>query len=69
MKTTQTIELDDKERLAISRALKIIDEISDIVDAPMETVFEYFVENSDLTAGGQYAVKDLHSIKEMRGEE
>jgi hypothetical protein len=69
MKVTQTIELNDKERLAIARALKIIDEISDIVDAPMVDVFDYFAVNSDLTAVGQYSVKNLHSIKEIRGEE
>lgn len=68
MKTTQTIELSDDERLTLSRALKLIDQISDVVDDTMANVFDYFVDNSDITENGHYSVKALHNIKEIRGE-
>jgi hypothetical protein len=66
MKATQTIELSDDERLVLSRALKLIDQISDVVDDTMESVFNYFVDKSDLTDDGHYSVKALHNIEEMR---
>lgn len=68
MKTTQTIELSDDERLALSKALRLIDQISDVVDDTMANVFDYFVDNSDITEDGHYSVKALHNIEEMRGE-
>ena len=68
MKTVQTIELSDGERLTLSRTLKLIDQISDVVDGTMNDVFNYFVENSDLTEEGHYSVKALHNIEEIRGE-
>ena len=68
MKTVQTIELSDGERLVLSRALKLIDQISGVVDDSMANVFDYFVDNSDLTDDGHYSVRALHNIEEMRGE-
>jgi hypothetical protein len=68
MKTTQTIELSDDERLVLSKALRLIDQISDVVDGSMADVFDYFVDNSDLADDGYYSVKALHNIKEIRGE-
>jgi len=65
MKTVQTIELSDNERLVLSRALKLIDQISGVVDDTMESVFNYFVDNSDITEDGHYSVKALHNIKEI----
>ena len=66
MKITQTIELSDGERLTLSRTLKLIDQISDAVDVSMANVFDYFVDNSDITEDGHYSVKALHNIEEMR---
>ena len=68
MKTTQTIELSEAERLALSKTLRLIDQISDVVDDTMASVFDYFVDNSDITEDGFYSVKALHNIEEMRGE-
>lgn len=68
MKTTQTIELNDDERATLEKALSLIDQIADVVDDTMESVFEYFVVNSDPTEGKGYYVKPLHDIAEMRGE-
>jgi hypothetical protein len=68
MKTVQTIELSDDERLVLSKALRLIDQISDVVDDTMVSVFDYFIDNSDLTDDGYYSVKALHNIKEIRGE-
>lgn len=68
MKTTQTIELSQGERETIEKALSLIDQIADVVDDSMESVFEYFVVNSDPTEGKGYYVKPLHDIAEMRGE-
>ena len=68
MKVTQTIELSDGERETIEKALSLIDQIADVVDDTMESVFEYFVVNSDPTEGKGYRVKPLHDIAEMRGD-
>jgi hypothetical protein len=68
MKTVQTIELSEAERLTLSKTLRLIDQISDVVDDTMESVFNYFVDNSDITEDGSYSVKALHNIEEMRGE-
>ena len=67
MKAVQTIELSDDERLVLSKALRLIDQISDVVDGTMIDVFDYFIDNSDITEDGHYSVKALHNIKEMRG--
>lgn len=67
MKVVQTIELSDDERLVLSKALRLIDQISDVVDNSMVDAFDYFVDNSDITEDGYYLVKALHNIKEMRG--
>jgi hypothetical protein len=66
MKTTQTIELNDDERATLEKALSLIDQIADVVDDTMESVFEYFVVNSDPTEGKGYYVKPVHDITEMR---
>jgi hypothetical protein len=66
MKTTQTIELNDDERATLEKALALIDQIADVVDDTMESVFEYFVVNSDPTEGKGYYVKPVHDITEMR---
>lgn len=68
MKATQTIELSEAERITLSKTLKLIDQISDVVDDTMANVFDYFVDNSDITEDGYYSVKALHNIEEMRGE-
>ena len=66
MKTTQTIELNNNERLTLGKALKIMDEVSNIVGIPMVDVFEYFAGVSDSTDDGHYEVKALHYIAEMK---
>ena len=66
MKTTQTIELSDDERKTLEKALSLIDQMADVVDDTMESVFEYFVVNSDPTEGKGYYVKPVHDITEMR---
>ena len=68
MKTTQTIELSNEERETLEKALSLIDQIADVVDDSMESVFEYFVVNSDPTEGKGYYVKPVHDMAEMRGE-
>ena len=68
MKTTQTIELSNEERETLEKALSLIDQIADVVDDSMESVFEYFVVNSDPTEGNGYYVKPVHDMAEMRGE-
>ncbi len=69
MKTTQIIELSDNERVTLEKALSLIDQIADVVDDTMESVFEYFLVNSDPTEGKGYYVKPVHDIAKMRGEE
>ena len=66
MKTVQTIELSDDERTALEKALHLIDRISDTTNVSMSDIFDYFVDNSDLTYAGRYIVKPLHNIEDMR---
>jgi hypothetical protein len=66
MKVTKTIELSNDERETLEKALSLIDQIADVVDDTMESVFEYFVVNSDPTEGKGYYVKSVHDITEMR---
>ncbi len=68
MKVTQTIELSDSERITLEKALSLIDQIADVVDDSMESVFEYFVVNSDPAEDKGYYVKPVHDIAEMRGD-
>ena len=66
MKTVQTIELSDDERTVLEKALHLIDRISDTTNVSMSDIFDYFVDNSDLTDVGRYIVKPLHNIEDMR---
>ena len=66
MKITQTIELDDQDRIAIVRCLKIIDEIGDAIDCSNDTVYEYFVQAADIK-GGSYTISAVHQIKDILG--
>ena len=66
MKAVQTIELSDDERLVLSKALRLINQISDVTNISMCEVFDYFLDSE--TDDGQYSVKALHNIEEMRGE-
>ena len=65
MKAVQTIELSDDERLVLSKALRLIDQISDVTNISMCEVFDYFLDSE--TEDGYYSVKALHNIEEMRG--
>lgn len=65
MKAVQTIELSDDERLVLSKALRLIDQISDVTNISMCEVFDYFLDSE--TDDGHYSVKALHNIEEMRG--
>ena len=64
MKITQTIELDEQDRIAIARCLKLIDEIGDVVDCSSDTVYEYFVQAADIK-DGSYTISAVHQIKDI----
>ena len=46
MKIARTIELDDNDRLAVQRFLKLTDKISDVAGCSMVDVFEYFSDQA-----------------------
>ena len=69
MTTTQTIELNDKERLTLQTALEIIDDISAIANTSVDNVFEYLCEVAEIaeTKGKrEYSIKALHDIHDMK---
>lgn len=66
MTITQTIQLDDSERLALQRALSIIDKISDVAKVSMDTVFNYFCESADVGKDYEYHIKAFHDIENIR---
>ena len=65
MKVTQTIQLDDRERLAIQKVLGLCDEISDIARCPMDNVFRYFMDVSELGDEYEYSIGDTLNIAEI----
>lgn len=65
MKVTQTIQLDDRERLAIQKVLGMCDEISDIAHCSMEKVFAYLMDASELGDDYCYTIGDTLNIAEI----
>lgn len=65
MKVTQTIELEDKERLAIQKVLGICDEISDIAHCSMVDVFEYLSDVAGVTGEYSYSLGSTLNIAEI----
>lgn len=65
MKVTQTIQLDDKERLAIQKVLELCDEISNIAHCSMVDVFAYLEGVSDIVGELKYSIGDTLYIAEI----
>ena len=65
MKVTQTIQLEDEERLAIQKVLRICDKISDIAHCSMSNVFEYLTEMADIDGDCEYSMGDTLYIAEI----
>lgn len=66
MITKQTIELNDNERLALQKALGIIDNIAVIVNVPKSNVFDYLCEIAVIEDDNAYHIKAIHNIDEIR---
>lgn len=66
MTVTQTIQLEDKERLAIQKVLGLCDEISDIAHCSMVDVFRHLVGVSDIVDDYKYSTKDTLHIAEIK---
>ena len=67
MITTQTIELNDKERLTLQNALSIIIDIAAIANTSENNVFEYLCEVAEMKSNNrEYTIKALHNIYEMK---
>ena len=66
MKVTQTIQLNDDERLAIQKVLGLCDEISGIAHCSMVDVFRYLVEGvSDNVDDYKYITEDTLYIADI----
>lgn len=65
MKVTQTIQLDDRERMAINKVLGLCDEISEIARCSMVDVFEHLVDHSNLAVKYEYSVDEILYIEDM----
>lgn len=66
MTTTQTIELNDKERLTLQNALGIMYDIAAIANTSVDNVFEYLCEVAEVKGNREYSLKALHNIYEMK---
>lgn len=66
MTTTQTIELNDKERLALQRALGIIDNIATITNVCRSDVVDYLYKVAQIEDDREYYIKAVHDIKEIK---
>ena len=66
MKVTQTIELEDNERLAIQKVLGICDEISDIAHCSMVDVFDYLSEVAGVIGKNKYSIGSILDIHDIR---
>ena len=65
MKVTQTIQLNDKERLAIQEVLELCDEISEIAHCSVMGVFEYLAGVTEIVDGYKYVTSDILYIEEI----
>lgn len=65
MKITRTIELDDNDRLTVTRFLKLVDRISEVSSGDMRGVFDYFVSQAEILADGEYSITALHQIEDI----
>lgn len=65
MKVTQTIKLQDDERLAIQKVLGLCDEISEIAHCTMTNVFDYLVGEAEIIDEYKYSIKDTLYIAEI----
>ena len=65
MTITQTIQLEDNERLAIQKALGICDEISDIAHCSMVDVFEYLADVASIVGNYKYSLGSTLNIADI----
>lgn len=67
MITTQTIELNDKERLTLQNAMNIILDIAAIANTSESNVFDYLCEVAEMKSNNrEYTIKALHNINDMK---
>jgi len=66
MTTEKTIKLNDSERLALQKALGIIDNIAVIANVSMDSVFDYLFKVAVFQDDREYHIKAIHNIDEIR---
>ena len=64
---TQIAELSDTERRAVEQCLGICDQLADVAHCGMQDVFNYFIEESDITGINEYQLKDTIQIGDIYG--
>ncbi len=65
MITLQTIELNDSERLALQKALGIIDNIATIANVSRSNVIDYLYKVAVSEDDREYYIKAVHDIKKI----
>ena len=65
MKITQTIQLQDDERLAIEKVLGLCDEISELAHCSMRDVFDYLAGEAEIVDEYTYCISNLLQIAEI----
>ena len=56
MKVTQTIQLQEDEKLAIEKVLGLCDEISELAHCSMRDVFDYLAGEADIVDEYKYSM-------------
>ena len=65
MNITQTIQLQEDERLAIEKVLGLCDEISEIAHCTMANVFDYLVGEAEIVDEYTYCISNFLQIAEI----
>ena len=65
MEVVQTIELNNEERLTVSRFIQLVDKISDIAGCSMDDVFIYFLGKAEIIEINKYSIGAIHQIKDI----
>lgn len=65
MEVKRTIRLTHDEQIAISRFIRICDEISDIAKCSMSDVAEYFFHQSTVDNDDVWSVKEIHDVEDI----
>ena len=65
MTITREIDLDDKDRLAICRVIRITEKLGTVTGRSRSEVFEYFLDKAERLVDGSYSIIATHQLDDM----